>query len=136
MYEKLLNIDSAEAKKIEAESMGYAYAYQVLGSLYFCKNKNETLDDIIPEFERIMFRDSYDLIWKSLSEGEKELVRLIYKTPDGKASDIKALMKKPSTYAVYRSRLMNKHLVDSDNRGYLKIRLPRFNKFIEIWGED
>ena len=81
-----------------------------------------------------MFRDSYDLIWKSLTPAEKEVVRCIYKTKDGKAEDIKALMKKPNTYSVYRDRLMNKHLVDGDTRGYLRIRLPRFDKYVEVWG--
>ncbi len=90
----------------------------------------------MPEFERIMFKDSYDLIWKSLTDGEKELVRCIYKTKEGKAEQIKSLMAKPATYSVYRDRLINKHLVDGDRRGYLTIKLPRFEKFIEIWGDD
>lgn len=136
MYEKLLNIDSTEAKRIETISQGYAYAYQVLGSLYFCKKKTETIDDLMPEFERIMFKDSYDLIWKSLTPGEKEVVRCICKSKDGKAEHIKALMNNPDSYPVFRNRLINKHLVDGDTFGQLSIRLPRFNKFIEIWGDD
>ena len=136
MYEKLLGIDSTEAKRIEAATNGYAYAYQVLGSLYFRKKDTETLEDIMPDFERIMFKDSYDLIWKSLTPGEKEVVRCIYKTSNGKAEDIKALMKNPASYSVYRDRLINKHLADGDTRGYLKIRLPRFDRFVEIWGSD
>ncbi len=135
MYEKLLEVDAAEARKIEALSKGYAYAYQVLGSLYFGKKENESLEDIIPDFERIMFKDSYDLIWKSLTNGEKELVRCLYKTSDGKAEDIKKLMTNPNSYPVFRNRLINKHLIDGDTRGYLKIQLPLFDKFIEIWGE-
>ena len=136
MYEKLLGVNSVEAKKLEGISNGYAYAYQVLGSLYFTKAENETLADILPEFERIIFRDSYELIWKSLTIAEKEVVKCIYKTKDGKAEDIKALMKKPVNYPVYRNRLINKHIVDGDVRGYLSIRLPRFDKFIEIWGDE
>ncbi len=136
MYEKLLGLDSMEAKRMESISKGYAYAYQVLGTLYFNKDSSESLDDIMPEFERIMFKDSYDLIWKSLTKAEKELVRCIFKTNDGRAEDIKSLMKNPSNYPVYRDRLMNKHLVDGDTRGYLSIRLPRFDKFVEIWGEE
>ncbi len=136
MYEKLLGIDTMEARRMEALTYGYAYAYQVLGSLYFSKAANESLEDIIPDFERILFRDSYDLIWKKLSKAEKELVRCILKSKDGSMESIKALMNNPSAYPVYRNRLMNKHLVDGDTRGYLKIRLPRFDKFIEIWGED
>lgn len=136
MYQKLLGIDTIEAREIEQLSMGYAYAYQVLGSLYFSKSKDESIKDLIPEFENILFKDSYDLIWKSLTPGEKELVRLIYQTKDGKAEDIKKLMKNPNSYSVFRKNLINKHLIDNDTRGYLKIRLPRFDKFIEIWGED
>lgn len=136
MYEKLLEIDAGKAKEIEALTNGYAYAYQVLGSLYFGKKKDESLDDIIPEFERILFRDSYDLTWKSLTAGEKDVVRCIYKTGDGKAEAIKSLMSNPSTYSVYRDRLIRKHLVDGDTRGYLKIKLPRFDRFIELWGDE
>ncbi len=136
MYEKLLGIDTTEARRIESLSMGYAYAYQVLGSLYFEKEKNAKLDDILPEFDHIMFRDSYDLIWKSLTKNEKELVTCICKTKNGKAEDIKALMGNPSVYPVYRERLINKHLIDGETRGHLKIRLPRFDKYIEIWGDE
>jgi hypothetical protein len=45
-------------------------------------------------------------------------------------------MKNKSTYPVYRSRLLNKHIVDDEERGYLKIRLPRFERFVEIWGNE
>ena len=136
MYEKLLGVDSVEAKRMETITNGYAYAYQVLGSLYFSKEKNETLEDILPGFERIMFKDSYELIWKTLTSGEKEVVRCIYKSKEGRAAEIKALMNNPSSYSVYRDRLINKHLVDGDVRGRLAIRLPFFEKYIEIWGDD
>lgn len=136
MYQKLLKVDTLEAKKLEEETKGYAYAYQVLGSLYFVKAKEETIDDLIPEYERILFRDSYDLVWKSLSKGEKEVIRCICRSKDGKAENIKKLMKNKSTYPVYRSRLLNKHIVDDEERGYLKIRLPRFERFVEIWGNE
>lgn len=136
MYEKLLGIDSQEAKKIGDITKGYAYAYQVLGSLYFEKNNNETIEDLMPDFERILFKDCYDLIWKSLTPNEKDMVRNICQTTNGKADDIKALMSNPKSYPVYRERLINKHIVDGDVRGYLKINLPSFDRFIELWGED
>lgn len=64
------------------------------------------------------------------------IVRLIYQTKDGKAADIKKLMNNPGTYSIYRDRLINKHLVNGDTYGYLKIRLPRFEKYINLWGDD
>ena len=136
MYEKRLGIDSAEARRIEALTNGYAYAYQVMGSLYFGKKDRESLEDILSDYERILFKDSYELIWKSLTAGEKEVVRCVCRSKDGKAENIKALMGNPAAYSVYRDRLINKHLVDGDVRGYLKIRLPRFDKYVEIWGND
>lgn len=136
MYEKLLGVDTTEARRIGDISMGYAYAYQVLGSLYFEKKDSDKLEDIIPDFERIIFRDSYELIWRSLTSSEKEIVRCIYKTENGKAEEIKALMSNPRSYPVYRDRLINKHIVDGDNRGYLSIRLPLFDKFISVWGDE
>ena len=136
MYEKLLGVDTTEARRIEELSKDYAYAYQVLGSLYYEKKPGEKLEDIIPDFERIIFRDSYELIWKSLTVGEKEVIKCILKTPNGKADEIKALMKNPGNYPVYRNRLINKHIVNGDTRGYLSIDLPRFDKFIEVWGDE
>lgn len=135
MYEKLLGVDSEEAKRMEEITKGYAYAYQVLGSLYYNKAKNETIDDLMPDFERILFRDSYDLIWKSLSSAEKDMIRCICRSGDGKKDTIKSMMDNPSNYPMYRERLINKHLVDGDIRGYLKIQLPLFDRFVEIWGE-
>lgn len=136
MYEKLLNVEPKEAKRLQELTCGYAYAYQVLGSLYFTKKKDETLENLMPEYERILFKDTYDLIWKNLTESEKELIKCIYKSETGKTDAIKSLMRKPESYPVYRNRLINKHIVDGDSRGILKIRLPRFKEFIELWGDD
>ena len=136
MYEKLLGIDSNEAKRLEEMTKGYAYAYQVLGSLYFGKQDRETVEDIIPDFERILFRDSYELIWKSLTPGEKDMIRCIFRSENGRTDKIKALMNKASNYSMYRHRLINKHIVNADSRGYLTIDLPYFDKYIEIWGDE
>jgi len=45
-------------------------------------------------------------------------------------------MKNPASYNVFRNNLINKHLVDGSKRGYLKINLPRFDSFVELWGDD
>ena len=71
MYQKLLNIDEKEAVELSRFVKGYAYAYQVMGSLYFNKNVDQKMEDLIPSFRHIIFKDSYDLIWKTLTEAEK-----------------------------------------------------------------
>ena len=135
-YERLLDVDSKLARELEANSLGYAYAYQVLGSLYFNKEEHQKLEDIIPEYEKILFRDSYDLIWKNLSPSEKDLMKAIQKSGTYKVADIKSHMKNANSYSVLRERLMNKHIVDAETYGYLKYNLPKFEKFVEIWGDE
>ena len=133
MYRKLLGTDEKEAVRLSKFTEGYAYAYQVLGSLYFNKKSQEDLEDLIPEFDKIMFRDSYDLIWNSLTPAEQELTKLIVDSATGKVADIKAKMKNPGSYDTLRSRLDNKHLVDISEHGYIKICLPRFKEYVTLW---
>ena len=136
MYQKLLGVDEAESVKLAKFSEGYAYAYQVLGSLYFNKKAGEKLADLIPAFDKILFHDSYDLIWKSLTGAEKELVRCIVTTESGKTAEIKAKMKRPAGYDSLRARLISKHLINTTERGVVRIDLPRFREYILLWHDE
>ena len=134
MYQKLLNIDEKEAVELSRFVKGYAYAYQVMGSLYFNKNVDQKMEDLIPSFRHIIFKDSYDLIWKTLTEAEKNLVRIIVNTESKKVSDIKEKMENPNSYSVLRSRLENKHILSTSEWGKVRIDLPEFKEFVNLWG--
>ncbi len=134
-YEKYLGVDSIEAKRLYDMTLGYAYAYQVLGSLYFNKKRSETLEDLISDYERTLFK-SYNLDWPELTDREQDFIRSYYKGQTGKAKDTKAYMSNPDAYNTYRDRLIDKHLFSADKRGYLEPKLPRFDRFIEIWCND
>lgn len=136
MYRKLLGVDEDESVKLAKFTQGYAYAYQVLGSLYFEKKNKETLEDIIPLFDKVIFGDSYDLIWKSLTKAEQEMVRLIASSDSGKTSEIKSAMTKPQNYDTLRQRIRNKHLINTEDRGYIRIDLPRFKEYVLLWHMD
>ncbi|MBQ9437968.1 MAG: hypothetical protein IJU50_06510 [Lachnospiraceae bacterium] len=136
MYRRFLEIGEEESVKLAKFTCGYAYAYQVLGSLYFDKRKRDKLEDLFSEFDKIMFGDSYDLIWKSLTGAEQDLVRLIVSSPTGKAADIKAAMPHPRSYDSLRQRIRNKHLINTDARGYVRIELPRFKEYVLLWHND
>lgn len=133
MYRNLLGVDEQESVRLAKFTCGYAYAYQVLGSLYFDRKKNEKWDDIISKFDRIVFGDSYDLIWKSLTGAEQEFIRCIVNSASGKATEIKALMSSPKGYDSLRQRIRNKHLINTEDRGYIKINLPRFKEYVKLW---
>lgn len=136
MYRKLLKVDEEEAVRLAKFTCGYAYAYQVLGSIYFEQGKKVPLEDMLPEFDKVMFGDSYDLIWKSLTSAEQELVKNIVTSPSGKASEIKAQMSHPQAYDSLRQRIRNKHLINTDERGYVRIDLPRFKEYVLLWHDD
>lgn len=136
MYRKLLGVDETESVKLAKFTCGYAYAYQVLGSLYFDKRKQDTFEDLIPMFDRILFADSYDLIWKSLTNAEQELVRLIVNSPSGRTAEIKSSMSNPKGYDSLRQRIRNKHLINTEERGLVRIDLPRFKEYIQLWHSD
>ncbi len=136
MYRKLLDVDDEESVRLAKFTCGYAYAYQVLGSLYFDKKKTETLEDIIPEFDKILFGDSYDLIWKSLTGAEQELIRNIVLSETGRTSEIKSKMEHPQGYDSLRQRLINKHLINTEERGFVRIDLPRFKEYVLLWHNE
>ncbi len=134
-YEKFLGVDAVEAKKLYDLTLGYAYAYQVLGSLYFNKKESETIEDLIPDYERTLFK-SYNLDWPELTDAEQDFIRSFYKGKTGRAKDTKAFMSNPDSYNAYRDRLIDKHFFSTSKRGYLEPKLPRFDRFIEIWCND
>lgn len=136
MYRNLLGVDEQESVRLSKFTCGYAYAYQVLGSIYFDKRKGEKWEDIVAKFDRILFWDSYDLIWKSLTGAEQDFIRCVVNSGTGKASDIKAQMSHPKGYDSLRQRIRNKHLINVDDRGQIKIDLPRFKEYVKQWQSE
>ena len=136
MYRKLLNISEEESVQLAKFVRGYAYAYQVMGTLYFNKMENEQFDDLLPEFDKIMAQDSYDLIWKSLTETEQELVKIILRSEGGRVSDVKQQLRNPQSFDTLRNRLVKKHLVTNTERGRIAVNLPRFKEFVDLWVSD
>lgn len=131
-YKELLNVSEETSVKMAKFVKGYAYAYQVLGSLYFKKPEDASFESLYPEFDKIMSQDSYDLIWNSLTEAEKEMVKAILST-SGKSSEIKEKMNNPANYDSLRDRLLKKHLIETKERGFIEINLPRFKEYVCLW---
>lgn len=131
-YKELLGVSEETAVKMSKFVKGYAYAYQVLGTLYYNHPEAENIESLFPEFDKIMFQDSYDLIWNSLTEAEKEMVKAILFSA-GKTTEIKERMTNPNNYDSLRSRLLKKHLVSLQERGVIEINLPRFKEYVQLW---
>lgn len=127
MYRNLLGIDTTDARMLAEISRGYAWGYQLLGDEYFCKSKNDTIEDVFKNFDMRM-ASTYDLIWNSLTSSEREFIKVAVNSETGSRSEIEPLV---SGYSQHRQSLKKKHVIDASENGYIKINLPRFKEYIE-----
>jgi hypothetical protein len=131
MYRKLLNIELAEAKAMSKITMGYAYAFQELGVLYFKKQPSQTLDDLIPDFKTELFAYSYEKIWEELTDADRFLVKLLTDKKEYKREEVLPLMgDKAGNYSMYRDRLLKRGIISS-RQAHISFALPFFADYIK-----
>ena len=131
MYRKLLHIDIEEARKMSRMTMGYAYAFQELGVLYFKKQPSQTLDDLVPDFKTELFAYSYEKIWEELTEADRFLVKLLTEKDEYKREEILTLMgDRSGNYSMYRDRLLKRGIIES-RQAYIAFALPYFADYIK-----
>ena len=137
-YKRVLDIDNTEAKKMSELTRGYAYAYQVLGYIYWNRIIEEKqaseLDDILDEYDATLSEYVYEKIWSELPDTEKRIVSLLVKNGEMKNICIrKELSLTDSQMSVYRDRLKRRGIIDTSTFGYLSLILPRFREIASFW---
>lgn len=130
-YRELLGASKEDAARLAQFTEGYAYAYQVLGEICFKTGKTTIDQEILDRFDEAM-APQYDLIWGTLTEAEKELVRIIV-SGSGLVKEIRETMEKPSGFTSLRDRLIKKHLLLAEQRGKVSVPLPRFREYVDLW---
>ena len=135
MYRSRLGIDSALGKTLAGMTMGYAYAFQLLGIQCF-ENKGEIAGDT-DLWERLrsdLYAYAYEKIWEELSDQDREFVLLISDGQEHKREEIIPQMARPSNYSVYRDRLLRRGLILSIKHGYISLSLPFFGDYAREYG--
>ncbi len=131
MYRRLLKINLEEARQMAKLTKGYAYAFQELGSLYFKKHEDETLENLIPNLKSELFAYSYEKIWEELTEADRFLVRLLTEKDEYKREEVLLLMgEKAGSYSMYRDRLLKKGILES-RQSYISFSLPFFVDYVK-----
>ena len=131
MYKKKLNIENEEARNMAKITMGYAYAFPKLGSLYFKKKPLEILEDILPELKAELYAYSYEKIWEEMTEADRNLVRVLTEKKEYKREEVLMLMGEQSgNYSVYRDRLIKRGILNA-RQGYISLALPFFAEYIK-----
>lgn len=146
-YLNTFNIPEEEAIRLSKMTRGYAFAYQVLGWLYFEKEINGKNKNLEFEYTSELIKYCYSKIWTELTEKEiiiiKALVELGADEHKVKREEVVKVVEKTepissASFNTYKERLVGKGiLTTSVNRdGYYWIDLPRFGVFVRQYHND
>ena len=128
-YREVFDITEYEALEMAKFTMGYSYAFQVLGYLKF--RMNTPLQDLIPMFDEIMEEYVYEKIWEELSARDREIAVLLAKKGKMKVQDIlNQTGLTSSSFSTYRRRLSKGGIISVQEYGYCELCLPRFREII------
>lgn len=128
-YQQVLNLDLNTALAMAKLTRGYAYAYQLLG--YLCWENPGDYQAIIPQFRQYLEEYVYEKIWSELSHKDKQLAAAIARCDDGRIATIRAALDvDTNAFNPYRQRLINRGLVNGEERGFLRFTLPLFERFV------
>ena len=133
-YKNKLQVDSLTAKTLAEMTKGYAYAFQMLGSLYFSGHTTKSLEEIEGELKTELFSYSYEKVWEELSDEDKNLARLLAGKKEYKREEVLKLMgEKSGNYSVYRDRLLKRGVITA-RQGYISLNPPYFSEYIREYG--
>ncbi len=101
-YKKVLSIPLSLASKMASLTMGYSFAFQMLGYLYWDNNCEKEIEEILSEYDYALREYSYDKIWSELSDTDKKII----------------------------CELAKQGLIDTSEYGNISILLPRFHEYV------
>ena len=131
-YVNLLKIDAKLATQMADITKGYAYAYQVLGYLFYDNKYKDVNDLLLSEFDHYLADYVYDKIYSELSDFDQIVVELFKEKDIFSLSEIANKTGKDDKYvSVYRDRLIKKGILASPSYGKLQLCLPRFKEYLE-----
>ncbi len=128
-YKEVFSLNDIESKKMAKLTLGYAFAFQVLGYLTFNNKGNYT--ESLTEYRAYLEDYSYSKIWSELSNKDKEILFAIAKSKTNKVNEIISIAGIDSNhFNPYRKRLIDKGVVTSKEKGKLLFTLPFFKDYV------
>ena len=128
-YKEIFNINDNEAVKMAKLTNGYAFAYQVLGYLFYEAKLTKLNDKILQSYDKYLWNNGYSKFWQDSTGVEKEFLIALAKC-DGQKDNIISQGFSSSNYSKYRQRLLEKGLVYMPRQKYLAFVLPRFKEYV------
>ena len=133
-YMETLKLEREESDRMAKLTKGYSYAFQVLGYLKYSNGKK--LDELLDDFDEIMFEYSYEKIWSELSARERDVVKTLVKSESGRMK-VKDIIDNTGlttqSFPTYRKRLGGSGVISISEYGYCELALPRFKEIVGRW---
>ncbi len=128
-YMDNIDIDAETAMTMAKMTMGYSFAFQVLG--YFVWEENGKYEKVIDEYKKYLGDFVYDKIWSEISNKDRKVLYGIASTEGGRVKAVREFLEmETNEFNPYRKRLVKKGLVDGEKYGYVSLTLPYFNEYI------
>ena len=129
-YEDSLGLDEEKAIDLAKMTKGFAYAYQVIGSAYFSR-KDQGMEQILKHAKSELFSHCYEKIWSELTEGEREILRIVAGGAR-KRQEVLAQMSKKGSYQVNSNNLKKQGLLEDSTTAYgiAELTLPFIDEYI------
>lgn len=128
-YQAIFSIAEERAAEMARLTMGYPFAFQVLG--YLTYNNGGAYAEVISEYRQYLEEYVYDKIWSELSARDKQLAHAIAQSETGKVMAVRKLLDMDTnSFNPYRKRLIRKGILNGEERGVVSFTLPMFKEYI------
>lgn len=141
-YKKVFKTTKEFALQLAKQTKGYAFAFQVLGKIYFDRRHSDTLEDILAEFENELITYSYNKIWSELSATDISVIKAIISlgsdAPVSRSALMERLQLSSSMMNKYQARLREKGILlpAEQSHGKYVLALPCFDSFVSDYHMD
>lgn len=127
-YSSIFKSESSETiDSLASLTKGYAFAYQVVGYLFF---KYKDISKIYNELDQYLSIYVYDKIWSNLPKNERTFLTCFKNESITTKAILEEVPYNENSIYVYRDRLIKRGLIVSTSLGTVSLTLPRFENFI------
>lgn len=129
-YKRIFSLDDKETMELAKFTKGYAFAYQLLGNVLYESKNQKLTEEVISEFDELIYDRAYSIIYSELSKAEKKIIKAAVEDPSNEHVMEDAHISR-SQLSIYKKRLCSKGVLDPSKESIV-FALPRFKEIATL----